>query len=498
MSLKKQTAYNSMLMGSMLLIMRPINFIASIILARLLDPSDFGLIALALVLVQSSNLFTNLGLEQAMIHSNQDQEKVAFQSFVVGLISSALFYVAVLIYAPQLALLLGDARITPLLRWLSLLILLGGLSLAPSALLRKQMMFSHIALVNLFSLLSYTITVIAFAYTGFGVWSLVYANLLSTLIATILLWLWAPGWDWLIPKPWDGKVMRDLLSYGMQVCGSGLLSYFHTHWDDWFVGRMLGAASLGFYSKAYDFSNKTIGQVIKSTVGTVFFPSYAKMQNDHAWLSRAYLKAVSLVFMFVTPLALGVIVMADPLVYVVLSEKWMPMVTAFQIFSLMILTRPISENSAPFFQAVGRPSHNTRAGVVLLVVMVPGVLYLSRWGIEGVAFAVAISHLFGVFYNIYQVNAILPGTAKSTFKMAMPILFSGLIMMVGIQIGKHFVTEVFGGLYNISAILALVSIGATLYFLMLFITQRQIMIELWQIFLESLPRRLWSNRLVEK
>ena len=212
----------------------------------------------------------------------------------------------------------------------------------------------------------------------------------------------------------------------MKVCGSGLLSYFHSHWDDWFVGRTLGVTALGFYSKAYDFSNKTVGQMIKSTIGTVFFSSYSKMQDDKERLTRAYLKAVLLVFMFVTPIALGITVVAEPLVAVLLGDKWMSMVTSLQIFALLILTRPISENSAPLFQAVGRPGNNIRAGFVLLIVMVPAVLFCTRWEIEGVAFAVAFSHLVGALFNIYQVNEILPGTAKQTFKITGPILLNGL------------------------------------------------------------------------
>lgn len=483
-------------MGGILLLMRPINFVASIILARLLEPSDFGLIALALVLVQSSNLFTNLGMEQAIIHTNDDQKKVAFQSFIVVLSASILFCSAILIYSSPIAAWLGDPRILPPLRWLSGLVLIGGLSVVPMALLRKQMMFQQIALANLFSLLLYTASVIGLAYSGWGIWSLVYANLLSSTVGMMLLWLWCPGWDWLTPSRWDFMIMKRLFSYGMKVCGSGLLSYFHTHWDDWFVGRVLGAAALGFYSKAYDFSNKNVGQMIKSTIGSVFFSSYAKMQQDEERLSRAYLKAVLLVFIFVTPIALGVTIVAEPLVYVLLGTKWMPMVTVLQIFSLLILTRPISENSAPLFQAVGRPGNNIRAAFVLLAVMVPGVLYFTQWQLEGVAFAVAFSHLVGALYNIHQVNSILPGTAKKTFRIMVPILLNGIVMMLAMQLMKGWTVDLFGSLNTLGGLASLIGVGAIVYTILLFLTQRKIIYELWQILIDIMPRRLAIGKAV--
>ncbi len=494
MNLKLTTARNSMFMGGVLLIMRPINFTLSIILARLLDPGDFGLITLALVLVQSSNLFTNLGMDKAIIQSKDDIKKVAFQAFVIVFMTSALFCGLMIAYSETLALGLGDVRTAPILRWLSAIVLLGGLSVVPTSLLRKQLKFQYISLANLASIIVYAISVLYLAYSGWGIWSLVYSNLLSTVVATILHWIWCPGWDWIIPKPWDNALMKRLFSYGVQVTGSGLLGYFHTHWDDWLVGRTLGVTALGFYSKAFDFSNGTIGQLAKNTIGMVFFPSYAKIQDDKVRLARAYLKTVRLVFLFVTPFALGITVVAAPLVQVLFGTKWMPMVTVLQIFSLLILTRPVSENSAPVFQALGLPSYNTRAGFVLLASMIPGVLYLIQWQIEGVALAVALSHLIGAFYNVYQINTLLPGTAKATLKITMPILLSGIIMALGVHFVKVPVAKFFGNLDNLPALLTLVGTGVVIYLVLLLITQRDLIRELWQILRALVPRKLGMGR----
>ncbi|HRW10730.1 MAG TPA: lipopolysaccharide biosynthesis protein [Caldilineaceae bacterium] len=490
MSLKVVTARNSLIMGGVQFAMRPINFVIAIILARLLDPSDFGLVALALVLVQTSNQFTALGMDKAIIQSQEERGKVAFHAFAAVMFFGALFFALIQIYSTTLAGWLGNANTEPVLLWLSVLVLLNALAVVPQSLLRKDLSFHHIATSGLLAELLYTVVVLVMAYSGLGLWSLVFANLIKTAFNTAVYWLVCPGWDWIIPKRWEWPLLGRLLRYGSQASASGLLSYFHTHWDDWMVGRVLGVEQLGFYAKSYDFSNSTIGQMIRNTLGMVFLPSYVKIQENRPRLMRAYLKSVRLVTLMIVPIALGIFVVAEPLVQVVFGDKWMPMVPALQIFALLILTRPVSENTSPLFHAVGLPRNNLQAGFVLLIVMVPGVLWFLNSGIAGVAVAVAGSHLVGALYNIYQVEQILPGSARETAKITLPILGIGLVMMLGVQLAKFPVEEFWGTLFSVPALLSLVATGALLYLIGLVLTQRDIIVEMRQTVIELLPKRL--------
>ncbi len=484
-------------MAGMQFAMRPLNFVISVILARVLAPSDFGLVTLALVLVQSSNLFSGLGMGQVIIHSKADRGKLAYQAFVVAMSLGLLLFALVQLFSGTLTMWLGDVRTQPLLRWLSGLILLNALSLIPLSLLRKDLKFEKVALASLFSQIVYAVVVIGLALTGFGVWSMVYANLIFTAVTTVLYWIWSPSWDWVKPKPWDGALMKQMLGYGVQASGSGFLAYFHTHFDDWLVGRTLGVTALGFYSKSYDFSNSTVGQLARSTIGMVFFPSYSKIQDDKTRLARAYLKTVRLVFLFITPLALGTFAVAAPLVQVIFGDKWMPMVTVLQIFALLILTRPISENIAPILQAVGLPGYNIRAGLVLIGVMLP-LLWLAmgplQWGIEGAALAIGLSHLVGALYNVYQANLIMPGTAKATGKVAGPILVAGLLMMASIYLVKGSVADYYGTLDTIPALLTLIAVGALTYLILVAVTQRDLILEIWRTLLSALPVKMFGHK----
>jgi len=494
MNLKVITARNSLLMGGAAFIVRPANLAVSIILARLLDPSDFGLVALALILVQTTNLFTALGMDKAIIQSTEERGKVAFHAFVIVMSFALLFFGLIQLNSTMLAGWLGHIETKPILLWLSSWILLNALGVVPYALLRKDLRFPSVASTGLISDAIYMVLVIALAYTGFGLWSLVYANLAKIAFLTGAYWVACGGWEWITPVPWEWPLAKRLLRFGSQIAVNGLLVYVHTNWDDWLVGRVLGVQQLGFYSKSYDFSNSTIGKLIRNTLGAVFLPSYVKIQADRQRLMRAYLKSVRLVTLLIVPIGLGIYAVADPLVQVAFGDKWMPMVPVLQIFSLLILTRPISENTSPLFNAVGKPRNNLIAGIVLLVVMVPAVLLLLNRGIVGVAIAVGASHLVGALFNIYQVERILPGSARATVKTSVTILVTGMIMLVGVQLAKAPLLEHFGTLASIPALLALVAIGSAIYLAGLAVTQRDILREIWQTMGALIPKRLTLSK----
>jgi PST family polysaccharide transporter len=381
---------------------------------------------------------------------------------------------------------LGDGTTSPVLRALSYLILLNALSLIPLSLLRKELQFGPIGMAQIVSQLVYGVVAIAFAYWGYGFWSIVYANLLNTLTSTILYWVKCPGSDWWRPKLWDWNIVHSLFRYGMKTTANGMISYLHMHIDDWFVGRVLGSQPLGFYSQAYGFSNSTIANLGKNVIANVFFPSYAKIQNDKERLSRAYLKSVNLVLLIMTPMALGLLVASPEIVSVILGNKWLPMIPTLQVFGLLILTGPVSENAAPLFQAVGLPGYNVRAGIVLISVMAPLMFLLLSWGISGIATAVVVAHTVAVSYNIYQMNTILPGTARKTFVIALPILLAGLLMLGGVYWVKPYVLHLTSGQENLWSLLTMIGVGGIIYGSVSLFTQRALMREVSNIVLSAL------------
>lgn len=477
--LKLKAIRGSLLTGGVSFLLRPLNLFVSVLLLRLLDPEDFGLIALAMLLLTSSSLFSGLGMGAAIVHTDLDQQKAAFHALIVTVVTGSLLYSIVVLNAAFFANLLGNAEVMIIIRWLSIIILLDALAIVPEGLLSKELLFERLSAVTFVTEIVNIVLSLLLAMTGFGLWSLVYARMGSALARTALTWLLCPGWGWLQPRRWDWQLVKALLHYGVNNTASGFVSYFHTYWDDWLVGRWLGATQLGFYNRAYELSNKTLASISGVMINSVFFPLYVRMREDSAGLNRAYLKSYQVVLLLMAPIALGMLATAPEIVYGVLGAKWTPLIPLLQIYSIMVLTRPISTNTAPLFMALGRPDYNTRAGLLLLAVMVPLALALLQWGGNGVAIAVVTAHIVGALYNIYQVNTLLPGTGIETMRLSIPALGSSLGMMVVVLGAKPLLAQMMDGPHTLSSLCILVILGGITYAILSYLTQRHLVRELW-------------------
>ena len=484
-------------MGGAVFLVRPLTIVGTIALARLLDPADFGQVALAMVLLGTSYMFVGLGMTSAVVHSNEDRHQVAFQAFVVtflsGIVLFALFYAA----APWIVVQLGDVDLE-LFRALVPLVLLTGLMIVPDALLQKSLRFGRVSIAKIVSESSYFIVAIILALMGFGVWSLVYGRLASALVDLVLTWWFVPGWIWLKPLPWNWPLFRDLMSYGLRSTGAGIITYFHTHWDDWFVGRRFGSQSLGYYSKAYDLSNSTLSRLTSNVIGSVFFPAYAKIREDTERMRRVYLRSLQVVMLVMTPLALGLLVLAAEAIEVLLGAKWLPMTETLQVYCIMALMLPVSRNAVPVFQAAGRPQYNIYAGLLLSAVMVPMVFLLAPYGIVGVAAAVVTAHTVGALTNVYLLTRILPDTIRPTASMSALYLLLGGAMVLAVSLAKPVVGRAFGSTASIPALIILILVGAVVYCGLALLTQRELVMELVDLLRTVLQRGDRSSASVVK
>ena len=486
-NLKVKTARGSMFTGAVIVGLRPLSLVIDVLLLRLLNPEDFGLIALAMILFNTANLFTDFGMRQAIVQTRDDLKKVAHYAFVMVMAGSILVNGLVIALAQPLAQLLGGTdALVPIITWLSLLITIDGLWVVPDGLLRRDLRFKHLALSQFVAEFGGGVLTVVMAFMGFGVWSFVVGQLGGKLLKSAFLYVYCRPWFWLRPQRWERPIVERLVRYGAPTTGAGLLKYFASQWDTWYVGRTLGLRQVGYYSKAFDITTRLGDMLANALFGQVLFPSYARLQNEPERLRRAYLKSTSLVFMFIVPMALGLLVTAPILVPVLLGAKWAPMIPAWQIFCLYGMTRPISTNASPLFLAVGKPRNNMTAALLLIAVMVPGVLVLSaRYGIVGAAIGVWAAHVVAMLFNVYQVERILPQTALKTLTNALPFLFAGGVMSLAVILLQEPIIRLSGG-ENVTAVSALIAIGALVYLALILLLQRPLVVELYELFIKAL------------
>lgn len=495
--LKMQTARGGLIFAAITFAMRPLAMALAIYQARLLTPEDFGLVALAMLLLATANLFTDVGMKSALVQTDHDIHKAAHYAFVIVFGASVIFTSLVIVLARPLASILGGgASLVTILRWMAVYILVDGLLVVPEALLRRNLRFKALGLSQLPSEIFSTVITIILALMGMGVWSLVMGTLGGQLLKTSYLWYSYRPWIWLRPQKWDKEIVRSLFRFGIPTMGGGGFRFIQDQIDTWIIGRQLGPVSVGLYSKAFSLTTRLGTMLTSSIFGNVLFPSYSKIKEDIPRLTRAYLKSNKMVLLIIVPLSIGLAITAPLLVSVLLGDQWIPMIRVWQLFALYGLTRPISVNSSPIFLAVGQPRRNISASTVLLLVMVPSLLLLiGPYGIEGAAVAVSGAHFITMFFNVYQVNKILPGTARQTLKQSIPFLVSGVMMAVGLLLLQDPILYLAGG-PNSLALLLQITVSALIYVAMILLLQRDLVIETYELVILALRiDRRWPRLL---
>jgi O-antigen/teichoic acid export membrane protein len=465
-----------MSMGGATVALRLITIVTGILLARILDPSDYGIVALAQVVLGTLNLFSGLGLGGAVIQSREDPRVVAFQSFCVNAATGVFLLAIVMAIADICAAVLGNPGLASVLRALAPVALLGNLAIVPEALLQKELLFGKVSAAVLGAELVNIGVSLVMAYHGFGLWSLVFGSLTRWTTYNVLIWIFSPRRDWLAAGPWNGAVMKKLLRFGFSATGGGVITFIYSSTDNIITGKWLGASALGYYSKAYDFTSRTVDS-INNVIGSVLMPSYSVIQGEPERLSRAYLKSLKMIAIVTVPVAMGMFITAPEVIAVLLGAKWLPMVAPFQVLASVSVVKPLSATTSALFMSLGKPVNNLRAGIVVLVIMVPMIFALLGLNTTGVALAVLLAHIGGFLYNMYQVRQALPGTAARMIPAALPAVLSTAVMVGVVWFVKAPLGSLVGGGHNLLSVLLMVAIGATVYVFMVFLLQGAIVRE---------------------
>jgi len=390
MTLRRQATVGVFWIGVSTAVNNFFNFAIRYILARMLFPADFGLISMAYIAIDFLEMFREMGFSAALIYRKGDIRKAADTTFVLLLLIATLLFLTLFLSAPAVAGFFRTPELTAVLRVLSFNILISSLGQVPLSLLAKNLAFRERLLPDLVPTLSYGVVAIFCALMGLGVWSLVIARLVDSILTAVLAWVVVPWWR---PRlRFDRQEAKELFDYGKHILGSSVLIFAITKLDNIFVGRVLGDAQLGYYDFAYNQANLPATQISR-IVGQVLFPAYSKMQDDIAALRSAFFKTLHYIGLLSIPVAIGMTVFAGPFIYTLYGDKWAPAIVPLQVLGIYGLLRSLAVNMGSVFRAGGKPQWLTSIALLRLAVM--GIfLYPSAryFGIVGVSvFSAAVS-----------------------------------------------------------------------------------------------------------
>lgn len=472
-----------------------------IILARILVPSDFGLISLTAVLMVVSSLVSGMGMGPALIATKHDPSRAAFHALLITTWTGSILTFLILVFAPVYAEWFDHNELTEICRWMAIMIPLNAITVVADALLVKEMMFGRRIIPGTAGSLSNAVTAVSMAYSGFGVWSLVAGNIVGSFVTLMATLIVCPTLRWLVPQKWDGLLARDMSRFGVTNLGTGLVQCGYEHGDKMVVGKVFGMTDLGFYSQAFHLSNTIVGR-ISSSANAVLFPAYAKIQGDKERLAQAFLNSLRLVSVVTMPIAMGMLILAPEFVIVLLGEKWRESIPLLQIFAFIGFIRPVTGSASPLFLAINQPQYNLKGALILGISMAILLLAVIQWNVAGVAgVALAWVGAYGVagIYNLYIIHwrSGLPIRLQDFFLQIVPALIGTLIMLGTLVWLKQPMLNMVGGTHNILSLSGLVFAGMLIYGLTLLMIKPSLVLEIIQLVLPAIGLEGKVSRLKE-
>jgi O-antigen/teichoic acid export membrane protein len=374
-------------------------FVLFIILARLLDPEDFGLIAIITLFSNFVQLVSDMGFGSALIQKTKVEQEhldsVFWMNVLIGVFATILFIVA----APMLSFLYNKPILKNLTSLVALNFTIASFSVVQRSLLYKAMNFKLIALIDMSSIFISGIVSIIAALSGYGVWSLVVQLLTFQSIQTIGLWCFS---SWRPQKRFSLNSLRELSGYGLHLTGFNIFNYWVRNGDNFLIGKLLSAHALGIYSRAYSMMTLPVLQMT-DFISQVMFPALSSIQNDIEEFKRVYLKAVRAIALVTCPMMAGLVVAAKPFILVLFGEKWHEVIPVFQILCIVGLIQGVGSTVGWIYTSLGRTDTMFKWGIFSGIIYISSFVIGIHWGILGVAIAYALSGYFILWYPSWAI-----------------------------------------------------------------------------------------------
>jgi PST family polysaccharide transporter len=411
--------------GTITLIAQFIKLILQIVsitvLARLLTPQDFGLIAMVSAIFAFAQIFGDMGLSTATIQRAEISHAQVSNLFWVNSLLGVGLMFGCMALSPLLSWFYGESKVTWVAIVLSTNFMLGGLRVQHQAILTRQMRFGWIATVEISS--SFLGILTAIALSSYGYWALVAMPIVTNIMATLETWIicrWFPG------LPSRGSGVRTMITFGGNLTIMSLLNYFARNLDNVLIGRFWGPVQLGFYSRAYNLFMMPMTQ-ITYPIANVAMPVLSKLQNDGERFKKYYLSAVSVIAFITMPLSVFLFIMADEIVIILLGQQWLESITIFRFLAISLFFQPICSSGNWLYVAIGRSDLLLKYGSLGSLCTVLSFFIGLPFGPAGIALSYSISFLLWTGPSLYFATRNAPVSMVNIIKKVKP-LFVGAFL----------------------------------------------------------------------
>jgi len=466
--------YSSFYIGKVMVL------ISTVILARLLVKSDFGVVSFALLIIGFLDTINSAGISSALIYYQDDENALYNSAFWLNLAVGGVMFAGTWLLAPLAGNYFDDRRVVSFTQALAFVFLLNSLEDIPKAILTKNLSFKVKFLPDTLHAIFKGVVSILFAMMGFGAWSLVIGHLAGAFSSLIMYWIivpWRPKFRMTI------QWIRTIFSYGIGIVATNLLSYILVNIDYLFVGYFLGAAALGVYTIAFRIPDLLIVQFC-SLVGRVIFPVFVKFKDDPEALKAAFLKTMNYVSSITIPLGLGLMLVSKPFVLTVFTNKWSEAIPVMRAIALYALFLSLAYNATHAYKARGAILLMTSISTVRAAILIPALWWASSQigSIEAIAWTHAVIAFIGCSINIIMAGRVMNTSLASIMRTLRSPLIAGAVMSVVVLGILYLTSSLFPWVQLITGIAA----GALSYTAILVWIQKDIFMEIWLMFRTSI------------
>lgn len=359
-----------------------IGFVLSVILARILEPSAYGEVALVTAFLSIVQVFVDGGLGNALIQK-KDADELDFSSvFYFNIVFCIVIYIGTFFAAPYVASFYRNDALTPMIRVMCVTILISGVKNVQQAYVSRNLQFKKFFFTTLIGTVVSAVMGIIMALHGFGVWSLIAQTLLNSIIDTVLVWITV---KWRPQKVFSIQRVRTLFSYGWKLLISELLGTTYSQLRQLLIGRLYSSADLAYYNRGRNVPNLIVENV-NTSIDSVLFPVMSAEQDNRAEMKNMVRRAIMTSNYIMAPLMIGLAFIAEPVVRLLFTEKWLPCVPYLRIFCVIFVFQPIQTANANAIKAMGYSDVLLKLEVIKKVIGVAILLASMRFGVMAIAY----------------------------------------------------------------------------------------------------------------
>lgn len=403
-----------------------LQLVSTVVLARMLTPDDYGVMGMVLSFVALAALFKDLGLSSAAIQKAnltvEQQSNLFWINALFGLGLTLVFAAA----APLVAWFYDRPELLGLTWVLSLTFVLGGLSAQHNAMLVRHMQFGRQAIVNIFGIAVTFAVSVALAYLGYGFWALGWGHVAGAAARTLLIWAFSP----FVPGGWKrGVGTMDMIRFGANVTGFNFVNYFSRNLDNILIGKFVGADALGVYGRAYQLMLFPV-QNLRAPIDAVTYPALCRLQDSPEEWRRYHMQTLRVLSFLTMPLVAWMFLVSEPLILLLLGEKWAGVIPIFQILAIVAFIQPCASMVGSVMLSVGKSRRYFMQGTAVAVVMSVAFAIGVNWGAEGVAWAYVVAMylvLVPMLLTAYHETAMTPSDFFKSLSLPAMISLTALL-----------------------------------------------------------------------